>query len=125
MRPLFDDLARIHEKLQHGCRGLLDAIYVCPHHPTEGMDALRHSCPCRKPEPGMLLRAGREWNLDLRASWLVGDAPRDIQAAHQADVRALCVLGEKMPHESQWSGEPPEGFVADLAAALESIKRVA
>jgi D-glycero-D-manno-heptose 1,7-bisphosphate phosphatase len=120
----FDDLDRIHAKLQEACGDLLDAIYVCPHHPSEGMDALRHSCTCRKPEPGMLLRARNEWNLDMTASWLVGDAPRDIHAAHSVGVKALCVLGEKMPSESQWSGDPPEDFVADLAEALAYIRRV-
>ncbi len=124
----FDDLAEIHAKLQIGCQHLLDAIYVCPHHPTEGCDALRHPCPCRKPEPGMLIRAQREWDLDLGSSWLVGDAPRDIQAAHQVGVRTLCVLGEKMPHENRWddepgSGEPPEAFVADLVEALAFLKQ--
>ncbi len=121
----FDELDRIHAKLQAGCSGLLDAIYVCPHNPKEESDALRHVCPCRKPEPGMLLRAEREWNIDLSASWLVGDAPRDIYAAHAVGVKAVCVLGEKMPDESQWSGERPEAFVSDLVEAMTYITPVA
>ena len=121
----FDDLDRIHRKLQDGCGGLLDAIYVCPHHPTEGCDALRHPCSCRKPESGMLLRAQREWDLNLNASFLVGDAPRDIHAAHAVGVKALCVLGEKMPDPSHWIGELPEAFVPDLVEAWNYIKQAA
>ena len=121
----FEVLAQIHARLQLGCHGLLDAIYVCPHHPSEGLEALAHTCSCRKPSSGMLLRAAREWDLDLSASLLVGDAPRDIHAAHAVGVKAICVLGEKMPHEDQWIGERPEAFVADLAEAVTWLKPVA
>lgn len=117
----FEDLDRIHRKLQAHCGGLLDGIYVCPHHPTEGCEALRRSCPCRKPASGMLSRASREWDLDLGASFLVGDAPRDIHAAHALGVKAICVLGEKMPDPARWEGELPDAFVADLPEAWKHI----
>jgi len=65
--------------------GELTAIYACPHHPTAG-------CDCRKPQPGMLLQASREHNIDLGASVVVGDSPRDIAAGKAAGARAVLVL---------------------------------
>lgn len=62
----------------------LDGIYVCPHGPADG-------CECRKPEPGMLLRAGRELGLDLASSFMVGDKAADVVAARRAGVSPLFV----------------------------------
>lgn len=58
------------------------AVYHCPHHPD-----ISGSCDCRKPEPGMLLAAAEELQIDLPASLLIGDSERDIEAAHAAGVR--------------------------------------
>ena len=63
------------EIIEHG--GRIDGSYLCPHHPEDG-------CDCRKPAPGMLHRAARELDLDLKRSWLVGDALTDLQAAATA-----------------------------------------
>lgn len=65
--------------------GRVDASYLCPHHPDNG-------CDCRKPAPGMLLRAARELNLDLSHSYLIGDAISDIQAAQNVGVQGILVL---------------------------------
>lgn len=63
----------------------LDAIYYCPHHPHKGYDGeiseLKIDCDCRKPKPGMLIRAADDFNIDLSASWMVGDGENDIKAA--------------------------------------------
>jgi D-glycero-D-manno-heptose 1,7-bisphosphate phosphatase len=64
----------------------LDAIYHCPHHPEHGIGVFRQDSPDRKPRPGMLLRAAKEWNLDLLRSALVGDRASDIQAAVAAGI---------------------------------------
>jgi D-glycero-D-manno-heptose 1,7-bisphosphate phosphatase len=67
----------------------LAGVYHCPHAPEDG-------CACRKPAPGLLLRAARELRLDLGRSWLVGDKPSDIQAARAAGVgRAVLVRSGK------------------------------
>ena len=57
----------------------VDAFYYCPHGDED-------ACACRKPQPGLILRAGRDWDVDLAASFLVGDDPRDIEAAERAGV---------------------------------------
>ncbi|MDZ4797046.1 MAG: D-glycero-beta-D-manno-heptose-7-phosphate kinase [Bryobacteraceae bacterium] len=62
----------------------IDAFYYCPHHPQGSEQAYRVDCDCRKPLPGMLLRAARELDIDLTASILIGDSPRDITAAEAA-----------------------------------------
>lgn len=62
------------------------ATYHCPHHPTAGQGVYLAQCACRKPAPGMLLRAQADWDLDLAASLLVGDQPSDLQAARAAGV---------------------------------------
>lgn len=64
----------------------IDAVYHCPHHPTEGIGELRVACHCRKPNPGMLERALSEWNVDMERSLLIGDKPSDIEAARQVGL---------------------------------------
>ncbi len=67
----------------------IDAFYYCPHHPSEGQGAYRVACDCRKPAPGMLLRAMREWPVDRAASFMIGDKDIDMAAASAAGVRGL------------------------------------
>ncbi len=55
----------------------LDGVYCCPHHPSDG-------CTCRKPAPGMLLRAAADWDLDLTNSHMLGDRPTDLEAGRAA-----------------------------------------
>lgn len=69
--------------MAHGIR--FAGIYHCPHHP-DGTGELAISCDCRKPEPGLILRAAYDLNIDLSRSLLVGDKPTDIQAAETAGV---------------------------------------
>ncbi|MGE0096067.1 MAG: D-glycero-alpha-D-manno-heptose-1,7-bisphosphate 7-phosphatase [Alphaproteobacteria bacterium] len=64
----------------------IDAFYFCPHHPTEGPPAYRITCECRKPAPGMLLRAMREWPVDPAGSFLIGDRQTDLEAATAAGI---------------------------------------
>ena len=67
----------------------LDAVYFCPHHPTEGDTPYRMECDCRKPKPGMILRAAREYGIDLRRSYMVGDSDVDVGAGNAAGVRTV------------------------------------
>ncbi|HOG12702.1 MAG: HAD family hydrolase [Smithellaceae bacterium] len=89
-----DFVETIHAALREALcqRGaLIDAFYYCPHHPTEGFPPYRQSCDCRKPAPGLFLRAAMDWNLDLSASWMIGDRYNDIEAAHRAGARGVLV----------------------------------
>lgn len=87
---------------QFAARGCpLLAIYHCPHHPDAGIGELRRTCDCRKPAPGMLLRARDEWGLDLAASALLGDQPSDILAARAAGVGRWLQLGAMSPESGR------------------------
>lgn len=116
-RGWIDDagLAAIHARLidelaSHGAR--LDAIRHCPHHPTEGVGALRVACRCRKPAPGMLIDLAAEHGIDLTRSWLVGDAARDIEAARAVLVHTALVRTGKGARELPSIVPAPE-IVAD------------
>ena len=69
----------------------VDAFYYCPHHPQGIVDRLRMSCECRKPRPGMLLRAATDLNIDLSRSFSVGDRWHDIEAGRAAGTRTVLV----------------------------------
>lgn len=95
-RGLFaeDDVHAVHAhlaELLHGYGARVDAFYHCPHHPDGDVFPYRIECPCRKPRPGMLLRAGDELGLDLTASWMVGDRVTDLQAGAAVGCRTVLV----------------------------------
>lgn len=92
----YNELAEIHNKMETllGLEGAyLDGIYFCPHHPHKGYDGeipeLKIECECRKPKPGMLLKAAEDFNIDLSRSWMVGDSENDIAAG----IAAGCKTG--------------------------------
>lgn len=70
------------------------ATYYCPHHPDAGVGVYGIVCTCRKPEPGMILRAADDLGLALHESILIGDQPSDIAAVTSAGVGARWLLGE-------------------------------
>jgi len=71
----------------------IDGVFYCPHHPTQAFGRYRCECDCRKPAPGMLLRAARELKLDLKRSAMFGDRVSDLQAATAAGVPLRYLLG--------------------------------
>ncbi|MFO7962484.1 MAG: HAD family hydrolase [Desulfobacterales bacterium] len=68
-------------------------VYFCPHHPTDGIGEYKIDCPCRKPHPGMIVKAAGEFNLDLKASILIGDRSSDIHAGIHAGVGRMFWVG--------------------------------
>ncbi len=84
-------------------------IYVCPHAPGDG-------CECRKPEPGLILRAGNELQIDLAASFMVGDKESDVAAGRRAGCTAILLhAGGDVQCDSA------DAIVADLGAAARFI----
>ncbi|MCU0491130.1 MAG: HAD family hydrolase [Chloroflexaceae bacterium] len=127
-RGLFseDDLALMHEYLAaQVARGgvQLDAFYHCPHHPEGVVPHLARVCDCRKPEPGMLLRAAADLDLDLGRSWFVGDILDDVEAGKRAGCRtALVDLGtETLPASPI---RTPDFVAQSTGAALAHIAAV-
>ena len=101
----------------------LDGIYVCPHHPREGEPPFRADCECRKPKPGLLVRAAAELRLDLRASTMVGDKASDLVPARTVGARRVLVLtgygrGE-WEHRREHFPVAPDFVAADLLDAVE------
>lgn len=105
------ELQLIHYKMetQLGAEGAyLDGVYYCPHHPHKGYEGeiaeLKIDCDCRKPKPGMLVKAARDFNIDLPASWMIGDGENDIKAGKVAGCQTALVgegeYGQDMTGES-------------------------
>ncbi|MGH2457330.1 MAG: D-glycero-alpha-D-manno-heptose-1,7-bisphosphate 7-phosphatase [Chloroflexota bacterium] len=98
-RGYFDEaaLARMHQRIDELLKPAevsVRAFYYCPHH-VEGIDpALARPCWCRKPGPGMLLRAAADWSIELPSSWLIGDRLTDCQAGERAGCRSV-LLGTR------------------------------
>lgn len=94
-----EQLREIHNKMETllGREGAyLDGIYYCPHHPDRGfageIPELKIDCACRKPKPGLLLRAAEDFNIDLGASWMVGDGENDVLAGKAAGCGTKMIL---------------------------------
>lgn len=69
----------------------IDAFYYCPHLLDSELEDYRVDCDCRKPKPGMLLKAASDWGIDLQRSFIVGDAARDITAGRVVGVTSVMV----------------------------------
>ena len=120
------DLELIHKKLnellsKEGAK--VDAYYYCPHHPTEGNGKYRVDCDCRKPKGGMLIKASKDFGIDLKNSFVVGDRCIDIKAGKSVGAVTILVLtGYGKDELKRCEGEPD--FVAEnLKEAVEIIKK--
>lgn len=97
----FQQLVEIHNKMETllGKEGAyLDGIYFCPHHPHSGYEGevkeLKIDCDCRKPKPGMLLKAARDFNIDLSQSYIVGDGENDIKTGKAVGCKTVLLNTE-------------------------------
>jgi D-glycero-D-manno-heptose 1,7-bisphosphate phosphatase len=123
---LFDEAAL--EPVKHRLADLLfrehlglDGVYYCPHHPGGKVSAYAVACLCRKPMPGMLLQAAREHDIDLHASWMIGDILHDIEAGNRAGCRTVMV---DSGNETEWrlgTNRLPTRVVTDIYAAARVI----
>ena len=104
-------------------RARLDGLYVCTHHPDEGEPPFRADCDCRKPRPGLLLRAARDLDLDLAASVVIGDKMSDVATARAVGAAGVLVLtgygrGEWEHRRHLWT-DKPDHVADDLLEAVE------
>ena len=129
-----DDVKQINEyvqKLLHEACGVgIQRFYFCPHHPSATLPEYRVNCECRKPRPGMLLRAARDLDLDLAASYIVGDRTSDVIAGHNAGCTTFLVetgMHSAPPIESDAidTSIVPDFVCANLAEAAEMILEMA
>ena len=103
----------------------LDAIYYCAHHPSIGEPPYRFDCDCRKPKPGLISQAARDFNIDVAKSWMIGDRYSDVELARNAQVNSMFVLsgygrGAWEHQKDAWEEQP------DLVAEnlLEAVKMI-
>ncbi|MDQ6652599.1 MAG: HAD family hydrolase [Acidobacteriota bacterium] len=103
----------------------LDAIYYCAHHPSVGEPPYRVDCDCRKPKPGLISRAARDFHINLAESWMVGDRYSDIELARNAGVKSAFVMsgygrGEWEHQRASWT-QQPDLVAVNLLEAVEAI----
>lgn len=129
-RGLFDEtfLARIHEqmKVELARAGAgVDAVYYCPHHPTEGEAPYRQACDCRKPRAGMMNQAAADLNIDLSASVVIGDRFRDLAMAQATGARSVLVLTgygrEEFERDAALWPQQPDHVADDLLEAVRWV----
>ena len=122
----FDSLREIERRLRELVRDagaeLLD-VQFCPHHPNGTVESFAVPCACRKPAPGMILRAAARHHLELKGSWMVGDILDDVEAGNRAGCRSvlLCNGGETVWRPSE--ERIPTAVAADLATAARIVTR--
>lgn len=111
-----EDLNAVQEKIEaalktHGI--IFNGTYFCPHDPKE-------KCGCRKPQPGLILQAAAEMDLDLKRSWMIGDKISDIEAGERAGCYPILINMNQNPNSHQ---EIPAGvvFLPDLLSAARYI----
>lgn len=97
----------------------LDAVYHCPHHPMHGRGEYRRECNCRKPKPGLLWAAQRDWNIDLSRSLLLGDSATDIEAGEAAGV-GHCLRVSTVAQTGSPLPKLDPAFVRDVGRLLET-----
>jgi len=115
-RDIFDETAMrsIHDEIQNELENSIDAFFHCPHLPCDG-------CRCRKPDLGMIEAAGREFAIDMKRSWMIGDKKIDVETGFNAGISSAMVrTGYGRVHELELDRTPD--VVADhLLDAVEQI----
>ncbi len=85
-----NDVENIHEHIQKFLKkyhAKIDAFYYCPHHPND-------NCDCRKPKPGLLIKAAHDFSINLENSWMIGDHDRDLESGITAGCKSIKVTPE-------------------------------
>ena len=117
----YDELQEIHNKMETllGAEGAyIDAIYYCPHHPHKGYEGeipeLKFDCDCRKPKPGMLIKAAADFNIDLSQSWMIGDGENDVLAGKNAGCKTGYINRENKLINADITGDSLMGIVGEI-----------
>ena len=100
----------------------IDAFYFCPHHPEATVEKYKVECDCRKPLPGLILKAAAEWNVDLKRSWMIGDILNDVEAGHRAGCPSILIDNGG---ETEWLQSPlrvPDYTCVNLLEAARFIQ---
>jgi D-glycero-D-manno-heptose 1,7-bisphosphate phosphatase len=118
-------LGRIHERLGEllARKGAaLDGVYYCPYHPEGVIPKYRKDSDWRKPEPGMLLAAAKEMDIDLSQSWIIGDSQRDMEAGRNAGCRTI-LLGPASAGTEGIGADEVDYVAVNIREAANMIKK--
>jgi D,D-heptose 1,7-bisphosphate phosphatase len=119
-------LGQIHDRLKQLLteKGVqLDKIYYCPYHPDGVIPKYRKESSLRKPNPGMLLTASDELDIDLNQSWMLGNSSRDVQAGLRAGCKTI-LIDHSSQHEQLQANEPvPDFHAVNMKEAVNIIKK--
>jgi len=100
----------------------LDGVYYCPHHPEHGVYPYKQVCECRKPHPGLIKKAQHDFNIDLSASYMIGDKATDVEVGKRAGTRTIFVLTGRGKEEREKLQEKPDFIAENLLEAVNWIK---
>ncbi|MFA5089605.1 MAG: HAD family hydrolase [Candidatus Omnitrophota bacterium] len=121
------NLAMINKKMNRLLNGAssLDGMYYCLHHPEARIKKYKMACSCRKPKPGLLIKACRENNVDLKRSYMIGDGITDIEAGKEAGCKTILIGRPKCDLCSMLSskGLKPDAIAGNLLEAVSKIKK--
>lgn len=117
---------KIRDKMRNDLAGdgaSLDGEYYCHHHPDAKVEKLRANCECRKPNPGLLLEAAQDLDIDLSQSWMIGDGLTDIKAGKTAGCKTILLARMKceLCHLMDKEDARPDTIATNLKEALEVI----
>ncbi len=123
----YNELEKVKEKLnlllkKEGIE--IDAYYFCPHHPLGKVAEYSVACDCRKPEPGMILKAAKDLQIDTKKSWMIGDILNDVEAGNKAGCKTILL---DIGNETEWSENPfrkPTFIAPDFLHAARLICNV-
>lgn len=107
---------------------VLDGEYYCLHHPYAKIKKYAINCDCRKPKPGLLLQAAKEHDIDLQASWMIGDGASDVIAGEKAGCKTILLANVLEAEylrvlESNLQGVKPDYLIKKLPEAIEILKQ--
>jgi D-glycero-D-manno-heptose 1,7-bisphosphate phosphatase len=122
-----ENFEKIRKKMKRGLQSAgahVDAEYYCFHHPLAKKRAFRVDCECRKPKPGLLVRASRELGLDLGGSFMIGDSLIDVQAGKEAGCTTLLLGMAKCDYCKlmEERNVHPDYIVPSLLAAVRVVE---
>ena len=99
----------------------IDGFYYCPHYKEGSVKEYAIDCDCRKPKPGLLLKAAKDFDIDLKQSWMIGDILNDVEAGKAAGCRTVLL---KNGNETEWimnEKREPNFIVENLLEAAQTI----
>lgn len=118
------EILRVREKMYSDLKeagASFDGFFFCPHHPDGVITAYATNCHCRKPAPGMILEAARDFNIDLRHSWMIGDILNDVEAGNRAGCNTILINNG---NETEWKMtelRKPAFVATSMSEAVERI----